>query len=432
MRSITALEFLLAGTVKATTWASCRVSKAQARAARAASLAALAPVRAGQAPADLGGRGEGRLETDLAQPGEADELAVVPALQGPEAEAVLGGVVTRALDQRGGLLAAQGAGEVAHHLGVGAERGEGIEVVVAPGAQQQAWGLQFDGHCRFLPRVAVLEMDSRRVTLCDPADEKQLRIMPLPLVYHDDYSPPFPDGHRFPMEKFRLLRDHLVASGLTRDDQLRRPELCPPEVLALAHCPDYIARYQQGELSREDQRRLGLPWSEALARRTVRAVGGSCWPPSSPWSTASPATWPAAPTTPTTTSRRACIFNDLAVISRYLLAAGRIGRVLIFDCDVHQGDGTARILADTPDAITVSLHCEKNFPARKAESDWDIPADGHGRWGLPQGGGRRPELPAAALPARPRALRRRRRRAQDDALGYLQLTDAASPPATKP
>ena len=99
--------------------------------------------------------------------------------------------------------------------------------------------------------------------------------MPLPLIYHDDYSPEFPADHRFPMDKFRLLRDHLVESGLTRDSQLLRPELCPAEILALAHEPRYIERYMSGELSREDQRRLGLPWSEALARRTVRAVGGS-------------------------------------------------------------------------------------------------------------------------------------------------------------
>ena len=68
-----------------------------------------------------------------------------------------------------------------------------------------------------------------------------------------------------------------------------------------------------------------------------------------------------------------CIFNDLAVIALYLLESGRVGRVLIFDCDVHQGDGTARILENVADAVTVSLHCEKNFPARKAHSDWDIP-----------------------------------------------------------
>ncbi|NQD93685.1 histone deacetylase [Pseudomonas sp. CrR25] len=198
--------------------------------------------------------------------------------------------------------------------------------------------------------------------------------MRLPLVYHDDYSPPFPAGHRFPMEKFRLLRDHLVDSALVADADLLRPDLCPPEILALAHCPAYIERYLSGELPREDQRRLGLPWSEALARRTVRAVGGSLL-------TAELALKHGLACHLAGGTHHAhydhpagfCIFNDLAVIARFLLESGKAQRVLIFDCDVHQGDGTARLLADCPEATTVSLHCEQNFPARKAESDWDIP-----------------------------------------------------------
>lgn len=99
--------------------------------------------------------------------------------------------------------------------------------------------------------------------------------MPLPLIYHEDYSPPFPAGHRFPMAKFRLLKEQLLASGITREEQLLRPAICQPEILALAHCPAYIERFMNGTLGREEQRRLGLPWSEALARRTLRAVGGS-------------------------------------------------------------------------------------------------------------------------------------------------------------
>ncbi len=196
----------------------------------------------------------------------------------------------------------------------------------------------------------------------------------MPLIYHEDYSPTFPAEHRFPMDKFRLLRDHLVATGLTRDHDLLRPQLCPVDILALAHDRSYIERYMNAELSREDQRRLGLPWSEALARRTVRAVGGSLL-------TAQMALRHGLACHLAGGTHHAhydypagfCIFNDLAVISHYLLEAGQVSRVLIFDCDVHQGDGTARILEHTADAITVSLHCEKNFPARKAQSDWDIP-----------------------------------------------------------
>ena len=198
--------------------------------------------------------------------------------------------------------------------------------------------------------------------------------MRLPLVYHDDYSPPFPAAHRFPMEKFRLLRDHLVDSGLTTDAELLRPESCPETILALSHCPAYIERFRSGDLAHEEQRRLGLPWSEALARRTLRAVGGSLL-------TAEQALEHGLACHLAGGTHHAhydhpagfCIFNDLAVVSQYLLQSGKAQRVLIFDCDVHQGDGTARLLADTPEAITVSLHCESNFPARKAHSDWDIP-----------------------------------------------------------
>lgn len=250
--------------------------------------------------------------------------------------------------------------------------------------------------------------------------------MYLPLVYHDDYSPPFPANHRFPMEKFRLLRDHLVDSGLTADAELQRPEVCPPEVLALAHCPAYIERFLAGELTAQEQRRLGLPWSEALARRTVRAVGGSLL--AAELALQHGVACHLAGGTHHAHHDHAsgfCIFNDLAIVARYLLESGQAGRVLIFDCDVHQGDGTARILANVPDAITVSLHCENNFPARKARSDWDI--------GLPIGMGDADYLrvvndslgyllalyqPDIVLYDAGVDVHR------EDALGHLQLTDA--------
>ncbi|HEY0285455.1 MAG TPA: histone deacetylase [Pseudomonas sp.] len=249
--------------------------------------------------------------------------------------------------------------------------------------------------------------------------------MSLPLIYHEDYSPAFAADHRFPMDKFRLLHDHLIDSGMTTDAQFFRPEVCPNDILALAHDPSYIRRYMDGDLSREDQRRLGLPWSEDLARRTVRAVGGSLL-------TAEKALQHGLACHLAGGTHHAhydypagfCIFNDLAVISHYLLQSGRVGRVLIFDCDVHQGDGTARILADTEEAITVSLHCEKNFPARKAQSDWDIP--------LPMGMGDDAYLKVVddtlnyLLPFYQPDLVLYDAGVdvhKDDALGYLQLTD---------
>jgi acetoin utilization deacetylase AcuC-like enzyme len=250
--------------------------------------------------------------------------------------------------------------------------------------------------------------------------------MPLPLIYHDDYSPPFPAGHRFPMEKFRLLRDHLIDSGLVRDEQLLRPQACPTDILELAHCPAYVRRFVDGELSPEEVRRLGLPWSEALARRTVRAVGGSLL-------TAQQALEQGVACHLAGGTHHAhrdfasgfCIFNDLAVLALYLLESGQAGRVLIFDCDVHQGDGTARILADVPDAVTVSLHCAQNFPARKAASDWDIE--------LPRGTGDAAYLKTVEdtlgylLPLYQPDIVLYDAGVDvhaDDALGYLNLTDA--------
>lgn len=259
-----------------------------------------------------------------------------------------------------------------------------------------------------------------------PLRTRRVPTMPLPLIYHEDYSPDFPPDHRFPMDKFRLLRDHLIDTGLTTDAQLFRPQVCPTDILALAHDPGYISRYMEGALSREDQRRLGLPWTEDLARRTVRAVGGSLL-------TAELALQHGLACHLAGGTHHAhfdypagfCIFNDLAIISQYLLQSGRVDRVLIFDCDVHQGDGTARILEHTDDAITVSLHCEKNFPARKAQSDWDIP--------LPMGMGDDDYLKVVddtlnyLLPLYQPDLVLYDAGVdvhKDDALGYLQLTDA--------
>lgn len=197
--------------------------------------------------------------------------------------------------------------------------------------------------------------------------------MPLPLIYHEDYSPPFTDGHRFPMAKFRLLKELLLASGMTREEHLLRPASCPSSLLALAHCPAYIERFISGSLRPDEQRRLGLPWSEALVRRTLRAVGGSLL-------TAEQALQRGMACHLAGGTHHAhydfpsgfCVFNDVAVVSRHLLHSGKAGQILIVDCDVHQGDGTARLLADTPQAFTLSLHCAENFPARKASSDWDI------------------------------------------------------------
>lgn len=195
----------------------------------------------------------------------------------------------------------------------------------------------------------------------------------LPLVFHPDYSPPFESTHRFPMEKFRLLREHLADTGVLQQSELFEPTPATDEIVGLAHHRDYVNQFRANQLTTKAMRRIGLPWSEPVMKRTFLAVGGSVL------------------TTELALERGLaahlaggthhahfdegsgfCIFNDLAICARHALTKPGIGRVLILDVDVHQGDGTARILKDDPDIVTVSIHCKQNFPARKAHSDFDI------------------------------------------------------------
>jgi len=195
----------------------------------------------------------------------------------------------------------------------------------------------------------------------------------LPLVTHPAYSFPFPARHRFPMEKFALLADHAREQGWLTTDNLWRPGRARTELLARAHCPDYIARFLGNELTEKEQRRMGLPWSDGLAQRTRIAPAGTLL-------TAQLALKHGLACHLAGGTHHAhydfgsgfCIFNDLAVTARALLDGGHVQRLLIFDCDVHQGDGTAALLADEPRAFTCSIHCEKNFPARKQASDLDL------------------------------------------------------------
>lgn len=198
-------------------------------------------------------------------------------------------------------------------------------------------------------------------------------FMPIPLVTHPHYSYSFPDSHRFPMEKFALLHEYLQYCGIAQKNNIFRPGKAKWESLELAHCPKYIHRFTNNQQSSEEVRRMGLPWSEGLVERTLISPNGTLL-------TAKLALDYGVACHLAGGTHHAhrdvasgfCILNDLAVTAKTLLAQGKVNRVLIFDCDVHQGDGTATILADDSGAFTCSIHCEKNFPVRKAQSDRDI------------------------------------------------------------
>ena len=195
----------------------------------------------------------------------------------------------------------------------------------------------------------------------------------LPLVYHPDYSFPFPGEHRFPMEKFARLHGYLRGLGIAHGDNEFRPGRAKAALLGQAHCPQYVSDIVTGTLNQKAQRRLGLPWSEGLVKRTCIAPMGTLL-------TGQLALKQGLACHLAGGTHHAhydfgsgfCIFNDLAFAAKQLLASGAVERLLIFDCDVHQGDGTAAMLADEPRAFTCSIHCEKNFPVRKQKSDLDV------------------------------------------------------------
>lgn len=198
--------------------------------------------------------------------------------------------------------------------------------------------------------------------------------MDLPIIYHPDYVVPLPSGHRFPMEKFRLLAEMLLADQVADSTQFHTPKLPPSEWIELVHTPDYVQAYCNGTLDAKAQRRIGLPWSQALANRTCIAVGGTILTAQLALSTGlacntAGGTHHAFPSF----GSGFCIFNDLAVAARVLQKEGLIKKVLIIDLDVHQGDGTAFIFQNDPSVFTFSMHCEANFPAKKQMSNLDVP-----------------------------------------------------------
>ena len=196
----------------------------------------------------------------------------------------------------------------------------------------------------------------------------------FPVVYHPAYVTPLPEGHRFPMPKFQLLRDLLVRDRVISQTQLYQPGAPPKEWLELVHDAAYVQAYCEGTLDAKAQRRIGLPWSEGLVQRTCTAVGGTILTAKLALQyglacNTAGGTHHAFPTY----GSGFCIFNDLAIALKVLQAQALIRTALIVDLDVHQGDGSAFIFKNDPSVFTFSMHCGVNFPGRKQQSDLDVP-----------------------------------------------------------
>lgn len=193
------------------------------------------------------------------------------------------------------------------------------------------------------------------------------------ICYSDRYMVPLPPTHPFPMLKYRLVRDRLLAEGAITHWHLTEPAPAADEDILLVHTTDYWLRCARGELTAAEVRRIGFPWSEGLVRRSRAAVQGTILAARNALrdgiaSNLAGGTHHAFPDH----GEGYCVLNDIAIATRVLQREDLARRIAIIDCDVHQGNGTAAIFADDPDVFTFSIHGDKNFPLRKECSKLDV------------------------------------------------------------
>ena len=191
--------------------------------------------------------------------------------------------------------------------------------------------------------------------------------------FTDRFAIPVPPGHRFPVGKYRRLRERLLDEHVLHAAALFEPEPVCADELSRAHADDYVSRMLAGYMTDREMRRIGFPWSEALVERSCRSCGGTL-------AAARAALTDGIAVNLAGGTHHACydhgegfcVFNDTVVAARALQASGEARRILVVDLDVHQGNGTAEIAAGDETIYTFSMHGEGNYPVRKSVSDLDI------------------------------------------------------------
>lgn len=223
---------------------------------------------------------------------------------------------------------------------------------------------------------------------------------------------PLPEGHRFPMAKYRRLYERVLAEAGALDIELVEPPAATDGDLVRAHCPDYVRRMSAGEGVEADMRRVGFPWSAQTIERSRRSAGGTMLALRTALEGDGVAVNLAGGTHHAAHARGGgfCIFNDTVVAARHAQHLGLARRLLVVDLDVHQGDGTAAICAGDDSIFTFSVHAARNYPAVKPPSDLDV--------ALPDGTGDAEYLDALA-----RHLPETIDRARPDAVLYLAGAD---------
>ena len=193
------------------------------------------------------------------------------------------------------------------------------------------------------------------------------------VFYSPHYYANIGDTHIFPIRKFELVRDRLLLEGTISPEELVEPDPANLDDVKLVHTDDYVSRLCSGQLTTREIRRLGLPWSQSLVRRSFYAVGGTI--SASVTALADGFSANLAGGTHHSFADRGegfCVLNDVAIAIRALRKRRRIRRAAIIDCDVHQGNGTAMIFSEDPHTFTFSMHGANNYPLFKANSTLDI------------------------------------------------------------
>ncbi|HKR02086.1 MAG TPA: histone deacetylase [Pyrinomonadaceae bacterium] len=193
------------------------------------------------------------------------------------------------------------------------------------------------------------------------------------VFYTPRYYADIGEGHVFPIRKFELVRDRLLREGTLRPPDIVEPQPAPLEDVLLVHTDDYVTRLRSGTLTPREIRRLGLPWSKALVRRSFLAAGGTL--NTARWALSEGVGSNLAGGTHHAFPDRGegfCVLNDVAIAIRALQRNGLIRRAAIVDCDVHQGNGTAAIFKNDETVFTFSMHGAKNYPLFKERSTLDV------------------------------------------------------------
>jgi Deacetylases, including yeast histone deacetylase and acetoin utilization protein len=195
----------------------------------------------------------------------------------------------------------------------------------------------------------------------------------LKIAYHPSYAHPLPEGHRFPMLKYDLIPQQLMHEGVITQDSLFSPEPLDDEHILLTHDADYWQRMKMLQLTEREMRAIGFPLSAELVDREVRICKGTidCARYAKIYGVA----MNVAGGTHHAFANKGegfCLLNDFGVAANYLLHYNLSKKILIFDLDVHQGNGTAALFKDEPRVYTFSMHGQHNYPFHKEQSDLDI------------------------------------------------------------